>query len=235
MKEKYTDPETGWAVSRETRKNTEGTEIVDESITDPKTNITYERVRVSSYEGKDIQTWVQDISRDRVNAKREDDELAEAMKKIYPELASRAKVPNGPLGRIKLHFAQTFARWEIFLPENVVANRQRGKFVQEGWAIWFLFGADENGEYFDYYSSHRMTEDSHERIYEDGRTEYLDAIIGMHQTSLDPQEAARLDAEHLAENQRISAILEAKGFGIDGDEPMSVLVNRHLRVWETEE
>lgn len=36
--------------------------------------------------------------------------------------------------------------------------------------------------------------------------------------------------EYLAENQRVAEMLQAKGFGIEGDEPGGVQMNRALRL-----
>ena len=74
-----------------------------------------------------------------------------------------------------------------------------------------------------------MTEDMHVRIRTDGRYEELPTIGGLFETSEDPEDAARLTAEHVAENRQISEMLEAKGFGIEGDEPGGVQINRALR------
>lgn len=139
------------------------------------------------------------------------------------------------MDEIEARFNDTFRNWGIRLPPEGVADRQRGKIVQAGWAIWYLFGSDKSGEYLDYYASHRMTEDSHVRIYADGRVEYLPTVAGMRLASQDPEEDARLKAEYLAENQRIAAMLETKGFGIEGDEPGGVQINRFLHVDEQQE
>lgn len=147
----------------------------------------------------------------------------------YPELAAGADLPAGPLGRIKLHFAETFSYWNIALPDEDVAARRRGKICEAGWAIWYLFGKDERGEYLDYYSAHRMTGDDHVRVHEDGQVEYLDAMLEFCLTSPDPVENERLHREHREENQRVARMLEEKGFGITGDEPGAVQINRWLR------
>jgi hypothetical protein len=41
----------------------------------------------------------------------------------------------------------------------------------------------------------------------------------MRLTSQDPEEDARLEAEYFARNQKVSRMLEEKGFGMAGDEP----------------
>jgi hypothetical protein len=131
---------------------------------------------------------------------------------------------------IESGFNERFAHWEIRLPPDDIERRKRGKIVKAGWAIWYLFGSDEKGEYLDYYASHRMTNDWHERIYADGRSENLPTIGDMRPCSKDPEEDAQLEAEYFAENQRVAKMLEEKGFGLAGDEPGGVQVNRYLHI-----
>lgn len=129
---------------------------------------------------------------------------------------------------IEVKFNQRFAKWSIALPKDAVTQRTRGRIDNSGWTIWFLFGIDESGEYLDYYSSHRMVDDEHVRIRTDGSEETLPTISSMREGSKDPDVDARLDNEFVAENQRVSKILKAKGFGIDGDESLNVQINRAL-------
>ena len=129
---------------------------------------------------------------------------------------------------IEERFSQAFQVWRIQLPREAIENRRRGKIVEAGWTIWYLFGSDEDGEYLDYYSSHRMTNDSHVRIYEDGRVESLESLDGMRRTSRDPEENARLEDEFWDHNERVARMLEEKGFGLQGDEHGSAIVNRTL-------
>lgn len=127
-------------------------------------------------------------------------------------------------------FSQDFSNWAIRLPQEDVAQRRRGRINSEGWAIWYLFGIDDRGEYLDYYAAHRMTDDRHVRIYSGGEREDLPTIQSFRVCSDDPAEDERLDAKFVAENQRVAALLEAKGFGLDGSEPASVAINRIVRV-----
>jgi hypothetical protein len=136
---------------------------------------------------------------------------------------------------IERRFNETFSHWKIELPADAVEHRQRGKIISAGWVIWFLFGADERGEFLDYYASHRMAGDSHVRIHADGYSESLPSIGEFRLCSQDPEEDARLEAEYLAKNQEIAAMLEEKGFGIEGDEPGGVLINRFLHLQKMEE
>jgi hypothetical protein len=127
-------------------------------------------------------------------------------------------------------FRSRFADWSIELPSADVTNRRRGKIIQAGWVIWYLFGTNEKGEYLDYYASHRMTNDSHVRIYASGETEELSAIRDFRFASDDPEEDRRLEREYFAENQRIAKLLEEKGFAFSGDEPRLMIINRFLHV-----
>jgi hypothetical protein len=125
-------------------------------------------------------------------------------------------------------FKETFSHWEIQLPAGSVANRSSGKIMKAGWCIWYLFGSDENGDYLDYYASHRMTDDRHVRIHIDGTCESLPAIETFRLCSEDPLEDKRLDDEFTSNNKKVSEMLQAKGFGLTGNEPGSVQINRFL-------
>ena len=80
-----------------------------------------------------------------------------------------------------------------------------------------------------------MTDDSHVRIREDGPAEHLPTIHTFLVRSRNPEEDARLKAEYLEHNRRVGRMLEEKGFGIAGDEPGSVSMNRYLRLGGEEE
>ncbi len=80
-----------------------------------------------------------------------------------------------------------------------------------------------------------MTNDGHVRIHEDGRTEWLPAMPDFFMCSDDPQEDARLKAEYQAEVRQVEELLQAKGFGIQGDEPGGVQIRRYQQLDETED
>lgn len=130
--------------------------------------------------------------------------------------------------KIKSLFEQRFYRWEISIPDEDMKLRRRGKIEKKGWTIWYLFGVGEEGEFLDYYASHRMTDDEHVRLHFSGKREVLPALVQIRLTSSDPIEDARLKEEYLAENKRIATLLEEKGFGLEGDESLSTQVNRYL-------
>jgi hypothetical protein len=116
------------------------------------------------------------------------------------------------IGTIERMFNEYFANWDIRLPKEALANRRRGKLQQRGWMIWYLFDEDEQGEYLDFYAAHRMTNDLHERIYEDGSQKLLPALPEWRRCSDDPDEDAQLEADHHAFSDQVADILKAKGF-----------------------
>ena len=132
------------------------------------------------------------------------------------------------MNNIGTRFNFSFSPWGIELPLDDIADRRRGKIMKGGWAIWYLFGSDEKGEYLDYYASHRMTDDDHVRIYADGKAKTLPTLCRFRMISNDPEEDARLESESFAENGHISNMLKAKGFGSQSNEPASIRINRRV-------
>jgi len=116
------------------------------------------------------------------------------------------------LQQIAQNFQEAFANWGIELPRENLSARRRGEITQAGWHIRFLFGSDEKGEYLDYYSSHRMTNNDHMRLYESGEVEDLPALSDGFFSPSDPEEHVRLQAEFELEEQRTAELLKAKGF-----------------------
>ncbi|HYF62598.1 MAG TPA: hypothetical protein VD886_07265 [Herpetosiphonaceae bacterium] len=111
-------------------------------------------------------------------------------------------------------FADYFAHWTIALPPADVERRQRGHISAAGWSIHYLFGADERGEYLDFYATHRMTNERHERLYADGGSESLPAPLPFMVFPADasPEDRERIQQEYYAHNREVGALLRAKGF-----------------------
>ena len=119
MKKSHTDPETGWQVTTEPLKKAPGgRDLVSVTITNPETGETHTSLCSASALQPDVAEWIKDIARYQEYAERAEIERAGFLHNIYPELATGADLPNGPLPTIKLNFAQTFAHWEISLPEK---------------------------------------------------------------------------------------------------------------------
>ncbi len=110
-------------------------------------------------------------------------------------------------------FAKHFAHWEIVLPEENIKNRRGGYIQHGGWLIQYCFGKDENDmEYLDYYAAHRMTDDSHIRIYDDGKKESLPSLTSMYLVSDDPVKAKQLKDKYEEHNRQVVELLNEKGF-----------------------
>jgi hypothetical protein len=134
------------------------------------------------------------------------------------------------MDEIEHRFNEQFASWGIQLSPADIEHRTSGKIVQAGWAIWYRFGRDDAGEYLDYYAPPRMTNDRHMRLRESGAAEWLPAIESLRMCSDDPAEDSRLAEEYYARNLEVGQILEEKGFGLHGDEPGAVQINRFLHL-----
>jgi len=68
------------------------------------------------------------------------------------------------------NFNKHFAHWDIIIPKENMKTRHGGYIQYKGWLIQYCFGKDKTDkEYLDYYAAHRMTDDSHRRIYDDGK------------------------------------------------------------------
>jgi hypothetical protein len=110
------------------------------------------------------------------------------------------------------NFNSRFGHWDINLPESDLKDRRSGYIQNAGWLIQYCFGKDETGEYMDYYAAHRMTSDSHVRIYAAGREETLPALSSMHIIGKDPVEDKRLKYEFEEHNRKVVEMLAEKGF-----------------------
>lgn len=108
-------------------------------------------------------------------------------------------------------FADTFAHWNLTLPGDNLEGRTPGFIARLGWLIQFRFGEDDRGRYLDYYAAHRMTDDSHVRIREDGTCEDLPSIRGFYcYAGPEGEEAAR--RKSAAENRAVAQMLVDKSF-----------------------
>jgi len=97
---------------------------------------------------------------------------------------------------VKNVFNARFHKWGIHLPEEDLHQRKRGRIQKNGWRINYHFNSSDGKEYIEYFSSHRMTNDTLTRIYEDGEIE----IVGYCQVFCqadDPQD----EKEYLEHNR----------------------------------
>jgi hypothetical protein len=118
------------------------------------------------------------------------------------------------LEKIAARFEEYFASWGIGLPEANRSMRSAGVIEQKGWQIQFLFGADEHGEYLDFYATHRMTDDRHCRLRSNGSVQELEAAVDLIFYPADATDEQRSEAEREFHdyNERVYRELEEKGF-----------------------
>ena len=132
----------------------------------------------------------------------------------------------GPAGAalIAAAFAESFSTWSIVLPEGALERGEPGIIRHAGWTIRFIFGADEEGSYLEYYATHRMTNDTRIRIYGSGETKTLDAIweAFMWDPKV-PGDENRARHEYQDHNRRIAEELRRLGLYPEGD------INAYLR------
>jgi hypothetical protein len=112
--------------------------------------------------------------------------------------------------KFKAHFS---SKWGIALPASALLNKEHGIIRRCGWIIEYLFDKNSKGYYLDFYSSHRMTDDCHYRIYENGQTERLEIPLTTYPLSDDPIEAQKSKKEYADYNQHVYKLLKEKGFG----------------------
>jgi hypothetical protein len=101
----------------------------------------------------------------------------------------------------------------------------RRTITERGWRITYRVDPDDAGApSLEFYATHRMTSDSHERIWADGHLEHLDAIYEAYAYDAKvpgSEEAAR--EKYLQHNQAVARELRARGLYPEGD------INAYLR------
>ena len=109
-------------------------------------------------------------------------------------------------------FAEYFAAWSIRLPAASLRLRRAGYIQKAGWLVQYCFGRDEQGEYLDFYASHHLTNDRHQRIRADGSLEDLPALSTFMFEPKDPAERERVEEEFFRRNREVEQMLVTKGF-----------------------
>src|SRR5687767_7276645 len=80
---------------------------------------------------------------------------------------------TNPLKTIKQTFDLKYAAWELVLPEASLRDRSAGSINKNGWLIKYQYGSQHGQDYLEYFATHRMTNDTLNRIHADGREEIL--------------------------------------------------------------
>jgi len=99
-------------------------------------------------------------------------------------------------------FQHRFRHWEISLPESDVERRAPGLIRKEGWTITYHFGSEAGREYVEFFACHRMTDDTLNRIYDDGSSEIVDVCQKVVDLS-DPDWEEKLSAQNHAFYARV--------------------------------
>jgi hypothetical protein len=133
------------------------------------------------------------------NPTNKDDNLAKA------ESEQDTKEEKPDLPNIRAEFANRFKRWNITLPAENVAKRQRGTIAEAGWCIKFIFGIENGVKYLEFSCGHRMLYgEPHVQILESGEHRMLDEMLHV---SYNDSEENRLRMEH---NERVKQDLIQK-------------------------
>ena len=77
------------------------------------------------------------------------------------------------IDKIKQVFDEEFESCNITLPEEDLIERRKGSIRKVGWIINYRFGIEAGNEYIEYFTTHRMTNDTLNRIYENGNRELV--------------------------------------------------------------
>ena len=111
-------------------------------------------------------------------------------------------------------FAHRFSEWSITLPPEDVQHRRRGEIREQGWRIQYVFGSVGGVEFLDYYASHRITGDTHARIYENSEIEALPVLADrvMYPADAGDDERERIRREHHQRNASTARLLHLKRF-----------------------
>ena len=113
------------------------------------------------------------------------------------------------------------------IPEENLRERKPGSIPCGSGRLTFVFGVSEGREYLEYYLHHRISGDSHGRIFEDGRHESLPELSTMYGCNPDiPGDEERSRREMEKNYREVFEDLKKKGLLDAG--PVSLQVNAHL-------
>ncbi len=132
--------------------------------------------------------------------------------------------------QLREQFNQRFERWEIALPPEALESDQASFLRHQGWNIWVRAGEEDGRQYLDYYASHRMSGDSHIRLFADGERESLPTIQTFYVLPKDgdPEKKHQARDELYAHNREVQRLLEEKGFGSTDHADVITRANRFL-------
>jgi len=130
---------------------------------------------------------------------------------LDPEVEAEANRAD-PL-KIKARFDAVYAPvGGMILPEDALSERRAGEIVEQGWTILYQFGSADGVEFMDVYDMHRMTSDSHWRIFATGAVEHLPAFREAmpYPRGASEEEVRRLEQEQEEHNASVRELIERK-------------------------
>jgi hypothetical protein len=107
---------------------------------------------------------------------------------------------------IKKAFDWRFATWQIQLPEEDLRLRRGGSITKNGWTINYRFGKNAGADFLKFFASHRMTNDTLNRIDSDGR----EVLLGYCQEFFQANNE-RAQEESYRHNREFLAAVEERG------------------------
>jgi hypothetical protein len=112
-----------------------------------------------------------------------------------------------------------FATFDIGIEAGDVTIGARREIRGRGWLIRYRVDADDAGApSLEFYATHRMTDDTHVRIWADGHTEALEAIREAYVFDAKvPGSKEAAEEEYLRANRRIADHLKGIGLYPEGD------------------
>jgi len=117
---------------------------------------------------------------------------------------------DGDYGKIREAFAAYFKGQAIQLPAELL--RSGGVVKKGGWDIRYILSEDRERKHMELYAMHRMTNDRHLKIYDDGTVETLRAVSDGVSFKPDvPGDRERAEQERKAKDEPLIADLRQKG------------------------
>jgi hypothetical protein len=117
---------------------------------------------------------------------------------------------TNPLEVIKRAFDRRFAAWDIELPPGLTIDQPPASIFKNGWIINYQLITEAGDEVLEFFASHRMTIDTLNRIYADGRVELVDSCQQFYLA--DDPNAKR---EYLDHNRAFYETVKRRGLFLD--------------------
>ena len=97
------------------------------------------------------------------------------MAELKDPAAAHDSASEDPWREVRRAFQLYFQAWELALPSSLAAKG--GVITGRGWQIHWRTSSLRGRSYLDFYASHRMTNERHHRIWQDGRLGDLPAAL----------------------------------------------------------